>query len=177
MEAIGQLAYEVGLCRLPRRERSRARNGIDARPWCTSPTNPAITADESFWRATQMGVQAHHWQFGNMPAIEGLTRADVKAINRLYPGAAAHQRDRLMRRDAVGRNDHDRTHTMTLTRRRFGALLAASAALPALPRLARAATDPIMIEARPGPRSSCRLPTQPRRSGAMTVRRPVQASA
>ena len=39
---------------------------------------------------------------------------------------------------------------MTLTRRRFGALLAASAALPALPRLARAATDPIVIEARPG---------------------------
>ena len=39
---------------------------------------------------------------------------------------------------------------MTLTRRRFGALLAASAALPALPRLARAATDPIVIAARPG---------------------------
>ena len=39
---------------------------------------------------------------------------------------------------------------MTLTRRRFGTLLAASTALPALPRLAQAATDPIVIEARPG---------------------------
>jgi len=27
-----------------------------------------------------VGVRAHHWKFGNMPAIEGLTRADVKAI-------------------------------------------------------------------------------------------------
>ncbi|WP_299822534.1 multicopper oxidase family protein [uncultured Jannaschia sp.] len=39
---------------------------------------------------------------------------------------------------------------MTLTRRRFGALIAASAVLPALPRRARAAPDPIVIEARPG---------------------------
>jgi hypothetical protein len=27
-----------------------------------------------------MGVQAHHWSFGNMPAVEGLTRGDVKMI-------------------------------------------------------------------------------------------------
>ena len=27
-----------------------------------------------------MGVRAHHWKFGNMPAIENLTRSDVTAI-------------------------------------------------------------------------------------------------
>jgi len=27
-----------------------------------------------------LGVRAHHWSFGNMPAVEGLTRADVKMI-------------------------------------------------------------------------------------------------
>jgi len=36
--------------------------------------------DESFQRATALGVRAHHWSFGNMPAVEGLTRADVKMI-------------------------------------------------------------------------------------------------
>ena len=30
--------------------------------------------------ATALGVRAHHWSFGNMPAVEGLTRADVKMI-------------------------------------------------------------------------------------------------
>ena len=41
---------------------------------------PSHHGDESFQRAVAMGVRAHHWKFGNMPAIEGLTRADVKAI-------------------------------------------------------------------------------------------------
>jgi len=36
--------------------------------------------DESFQRAAALGVRAHHWSFGNMPAVEGLTRADVKMI-------------------------------------------------------------------------------------------------
>ena len=36
--------------------------------------------DESVQRAVAMGVQAHHWSFGNMPAVEGLTRGDVKMI-------------------------------------------------------------------------------------------------
>ena len=36
--------------------------------------------DESFQRAASLGVRAHHWPFGNMPAVEGLTRGDVKMI-------------------------------------------------------------------------------------------------
>ena len=35
---------------------------------------------ESFQRAVALGVRAHHWKFGNMPAVAGLTRAEVKSI-------------------------------------------------------------------------------------------------
>ena len=41
---------------------------------------PSHHADESFQRAVSLGVQAHHWPFGNMPAIEGLTLGDVTMI-------------------------------------------------------------------------------------------------
>lgn len=41
---------------------------------------PSHHGDESFQRAVAMGVRGHHWPFGNMPAIEGLTRADVAMI-------------------------------------------------------------------------------------------------
>ena len=36
--------------------------------------------DESFQRAVARGVRAHHWRFGDMPPVEGLTRRDVAAI-------------------------------------------------------------------------------------------------
>ena len=41
---------------------------------------PSHHGDESFWIATQRGVRAHHWRFGDMPRIEGLTRADVMMV-------------------------------------------------------------------------------------------------
>ncbi|MBV2359020.1 cytochrome c [Thalassococcus sp. CAU 1522] len=41
---------------------------------------PSHHADESFQRAVSVGVQAHHWPFGDMPAVEGLTRADVALV-------------------------------------------------------------------------------------------------
>jgi mono/diheme cytochrome c family protein len=41
---------------------------------------PSHHADESFQRAVVYGVQAHHWPFGNMPAVKGLTRDDVTMI-------------------------------------------------------------------------------------------------
>lgn len=36
--------------------------------------------DEAFQRAVSVGVRQHHWPFGNMPPVEGLTRADVRMI-------------------------------------------------------------------------------------------------
>jgi mono/diheme cytochrome c family protein len=41
---------------------------------------PSHHPDASFFRAAAFGVRAHHWRFGNMPPIEGLTKADVAGI-------------------------------------------------------------------------------------------------
>ena len=41
---------------------------------------PSHHGDESIQRAVSLGVRAHHWPFGNMPAVEGLTRGDIKMI-------------------------------------------------------------------------------------------------
>lgn len=41
---------------------------------------PGHHGDESFQRAVSMGVRAHHWPFGNMPPVDGMTRADVAMI-------------------------------------------------------------------------------------------------
>ena len=41
---------------------------------------PGHHGDESFQRAVAFGVQAHHWRFGNMPTVDGLTRGDVAMV-------------------------------------------------------------------------------------------------
>lgn len=41
---------------------------------------PGHHADGSFLLAVQRGVRAHHWTFGNMPKVEGLTNDDVTKI-------------------------------------------------------------------------------------------------
>lgn len=41
---------------------------------------PNHHGDESFQRAAALGVNAHHWTFGNMPPLKGLTRGDVAMI-------------------------------------------------------------------------------------------------
>ncbi|VAW08509.1 hypothetical protein MNBD_ACTINO02-292 [hydrothermal vent metagenome] len=42
--------------------------------------NPEHHSDEGFRRAVLGGVQAHHWGFGDMPAITGLTDDDLGKI-------------------------------------------------------------------------------------------------
>ncbi len=41
---------------------------------------PNHHADGAFYRATTMGVRAHHWRFGNMPPIRTVTTQDVSKI-------------------------------------------------------------------------------------------------
>jgi len=41
---------------------------------------PSHHGDESFQRAVALGAQAHHWKFGDMAAIEGLSRENVEKI-------------------------------------------------------------------------------------------------
>lgn len=41
---------------------------------------PNHHADAAFLLAAQNGVRAHHWNFGDMPPVEGVTPEDVAAI-------------------------------------------------------------------------------------------------
>lgn len=41
---------------------------------------PSHHGDESFQRAAAFGVQRHHWRFGDMAPIKGLSRSDVEKI-------------------------------------------------------------------------------------------------
>ena len=41
---------------------------------------PGHHADASFYRAVERGVRSHHWPFGNMPPIPGVSRKDVTRI-------------------------------------------------------------------------------------------------
>ncbi len=41
---------------------------------------PSHHADEAFQRAVAMGVRSHHWRFGDMPPVGGLTRGDVAMV-------------------------------------------------------------------------------------------------
>jgi mono/diheme cytochrome c family protein len=41
---------------------------------------PSHHADAAFQRSVTFGVQAHHWNFGSMPPVEGVSREQVAAI-------------------------------------------------------------------------------------------------
>ena len=41
---------------------------------------PSHHGDMAFMLAPRRGVQSHHWPFGNMPPIEGLTDGDIKQV-------------------------------------------------------------------------------------------------
>lgn len=42
--------------------------------------HPSHHGDGAFFRAVRRGAQAHHWSFGNMPAVKGVTDEQVKSI-------------------------------------------------------------------------------------------------
>jgi mono/diheme cytochrome c family protein len=41
---------------------------------------PSHHADAAFLMAAMRGVRAHHWTFGDMPPVEGITEEQVQAI-------------------------------------------------------------------------------------------------
>jgi len=41
---------------------------------------PSHHGNESFQLAVTNGVRSHHWRFGDMPPVDGLTRGDVAMI-------------------------------------------------------------------------------------------------
>ena len=75
---IGKLAFEVK-CVSCHGTNAAGQAGV-APPLVHIIYEPNHHGDESFQRAAALGVRAHHWSFGNMSAVEGLTRTDVKMI-------------------------------------------------------------------------------------------------
>ncbi len=58
-------------------------NGTDKGPALTHRFYlPNHHADEAFYRAAMNGVRAHHWNFGDMPPVEGITR---RKLDRIVP--------------------------------------------------------------------------------------------
>ena len=43
---------------------------------------PGHHPDAAFYRAAMSGVKSHHWQFGDMPPVEGVTKKDIAATLR-----------------------------------------------------------------------------------------------
>ncbi|MDU8927356.1 c-type cytochrome [Alisedimentitalea sp. MJ-SS2] len=77
---IGKRAFEAK-CAACHGENAAGQNGV-APPLVHKIYEPSHHSDTSFIRAAKSGVRAHHWKFGNVPPVEGLTQGDVKLIAR-----------------------------------------------------------------------------------------------
>ena len=77
---IGKRAFEAK-CAQCHGANAAGQNGI-APPLVHKIYEPNHHADMAFVMAAKNGVRSHHWNFGDMPPIEGLTDADVKMIAR-----------------------------------------------------------------------------------------------
>ncbi len=75
---IGKTAYQVK-CATCHGENAAGKDG-KAPPLVHKIYEPSHHGDEAFQRAAAIGVRSHHWPFGNMPPVDGLTRADVSMI-------------------------------------------------------------------------------------------------
>ena len=75
---LGKKTYEAN-CASCHGRNAAGRGGV-APPLVHVVYEPGHHGDESFQRAVARGVRAHHWRFGDMPPVEGLTRRDVAGI-------------------------------------------------------------------------------------------------
>ena len=75
---IGKLAFGVK-CASCHGTNAAGQDGV-APPLVHVIYEPGHHGDAAFQRAVEMGVRAHHWPFGDMPIIEGITRGDIKMI-------------------------------------------------------------------------------------------------
>ena len=75
---IGLKAFEAK-CKACHAENGAGQKDV-APPLVHKIYEPNHHGDESFQRAAALGVRSHHWPFGDMPPVEGVTRGDVKMI-------------------------------------------------------------------------------------------------
>jgi mono/diheme cytochrome c family protein len=75
---IGQRAF-AAKCAACHGENASGQNGV-APPLVHKIYEPSHHGDMSFVLAVKNGVRAHHWRFGDMPPVDGLTQSDVMNI-------------------------------------------------------------------------------------------------
>lgn len=75
---IGKRAFEAK-CVQCHGANAAGQNGV-APPLVHKIYEPSHHGDMAFVLAAQNGVRAHHWKFGDMPPVEGLTQGDVMMI-------------------------------------------------------------------------------------------------
>jgi len=77
---MGKRAYEAK-CAACHGANAAGQNGV-APPLVHKLYEPGHHSDMAFIMAAKNGVRAHHWQFGNMPPVKGVTDGEVKLIVR-----------------------------------------------------------------------------------------------
>ncbi len=77
-EQMGQRGYDT-FCAACHGANAQGREG-KAPPLVHKIYEPSHHGDMAFVLAAKNGVRSHHWKFGNMPAVEGVTQADVLNI-------------------------------------------------------------------------------------------------
>lgn len=75
---IGKVAFDAK-CAVCHGANAAGQDGV-APPLVHKIYEPSHHGDAAFLLAAKNGVRAHHWRFGNMPPVEGVTDGDVKMI-------------------------------------------------------------------------------------------------
>ncbi len=76
--AIGKLAFNAK-CATCHGDNAVGQVGV-APPLVHQIYRPGHHGDMAFLMAARNGVRSHHWKFGNMPPVDGITDAEVKTI-------------------------------------------------------------------------------------------------
>jgi len=75
---LGQVAYDAK-CASCHGKDAVGQVGV-APPLVHKIYEPSHHGDGAFLRAARNGVRSHHWRFGNMPPVEGISDAEVGTI-------------------------------------------------------------------------------------------------
>lgn len=73
----GKLGYDENCASCHGSDLKGTRQGP---PFLHAVYEPSHHGDEAFYRAIANGVRAHHWRFGDMPAVANVSREQAKEI-------------------------------------------------------------------------------------------------
>ncbi len=77
-EQIGKTTYDAN-CASCHGANGAGQDGV-APPFVHRVYEPNHHGDGAFYSAAQNGVRAHHWSFGDMPPVEGITQDEVAQV-------------------------------------------------------------------------------------------------